>query len=726
MNAPLTEPLPPEEPLEVEDPLAHLHVVTDLSLCVTPLLRALKWEGPPRDVAESVPHFIDDLDITSFQNIFANLGYKSHRLEMKLKDLDDRLLPCLFLPKNGDAMVVEKLTDDGKRLEIFDGGLDARKTIAPGALSGLVCLFIPEEQTAGPKSKDPNWVRDVGERFRGLLYQALGVTLALNILALAIPLFVMGVYDRVVATESLSTLNFFVMGVFLAIVSDALLRRLRAQKMAFIGARFDTIVGNAIFQKILSLPPSFSEGATTGSQVARIKDFETIREFFTGPLAMVLVELPFVVIFIAVIGHLGGPVALVPLIMLALFALSGFILTPIAKKLGGKASQAGSKGQEFLIEALTTMRALKYSATEQVWIDRYREISAEAALASFRASQASGLNRALANLFMQASGLATIAFGVFRVLEGEMSIGGLVASMILVWRVLSPLQTGFVSLSRINSVRSSIEQINNLMKIPSERSSGLNSIQVKRAKGSVAFSRVSLRYSPEADPALLGVTFAVDPGEIVGIIGPNGSGKSTIIKILVGMVAPQAGSILIDNMDIRQMDPSELRQQIGYAPQISQFFYGTIAQNMRLAHPTASDEALREAARKADCLKDIEALEQGSGKWKRTGFEFRIGDSGSAQLPASLLQRLNLARAYLKNASIMLFDEPGSSLDFEGDQALIRMLKAFKGNTTCFLVTYRPSHLRLCDKIILLDHGGRIRAFGPGAEVLKLMSKKAA
>ena len=532
----------------------------------------------------------------------------------------------------------------------------------------------------------------------------------------------MAVYDKVVATGSLPTLGYFAFGVGIAIGCDLILRGIRSKIMAYIGARLDNIVGIAIFHKILFLPPAFTERATIGAQVARIKDFETIRDFFTGPMALVLFELPFVFIFIITIAALAGPVVFVSIIMMACFLILGLIISPLLRNSVGRAARASSKKQELIVETLSGMRAVKYCGAESRWMERFREYSASAALNSFYTAQLSSLMQTISHVLMISAGLGTIIFGVFRVINGDMSVGGLVASMILVWRVLAPLQTAFVSMTRLTQVKSSITQINNLMNIKGERDQHAIVNPIKQMEGFVTFARVSIRYSPDSDPALVGVSFDLEPGEVLCIVGGNGSGKSTALKLLGGMYAPQAGSIRIDNMDIRQMDTVELRHAVAYVPQTVQFFYGTIAQNLRLAHPTATMEDLYQACEKAAVLDEVLALSQGSGKWKREGFEVRIGDSSSGQMPTSLLQRLNLARGFLKNAPIMLFDEPGNGLDFKGDQAFMKTIDRMRGETTILMVTHRPSHLKLADKILWLEYGN-VRAFGPSAEVLKQMPK---
>ncbi len=715
-------PLPESEPPAHDEPaLASLKEATDLSNCLMKLLSALNWRGDKRHVAEALPHFTNQLDITSFRNIMATLHYQSRPVKLRLSGIDARLFPCLYVPDDGDAMVLLGYEPEGIR--VFDGGRNEERVVPRGMTKGTAFFFSPvdTEELQANQSK-VGWFRAVSERFRALIYQTLGITFVLNILALVTPLFVMAVYDKVVATGSLPTLAFFAFGVGVAIVCDLILRMIRSKIMAFIGARLDNIVGIAIFHKILFLPPTYTERATIGAQVARIKDFETIRDFFTGPMSLVLFELPFVFIFIITIAALAGPVVFVSIIMMACFLILGLIISPLLRNSVGRAARASSKKQELIVETLSGMRAVKYCGAEDKWMERFREYSAAASLNSFYTAQLSALMQTISHVLMISAGLGTIIFGVFRVMSGDMSVGGLVASMILVWRVLAPLQTAFVSLTRLTQVKSSISQINNLMNIRGEREQHTLVNPIKQIEGFVTFARVSIRYSPDSDPALVGVSFDLEPGEVLCIVGGNGSGKSTALKLLAGMYAPQAGSIRIDNMDIRQMDTVELRHAVAYVPQTVQFFYGTIAQNLRLAHPTATEEDLYEACEKAAVLDDVLELTQGSGKWKRDGFEVRIGDSSSGQMPTSLLQRLNLARGYLKKSPIMLFDEPGNGLDFASDQAFMRTVERMRGDTTIMMVTHRPSHLRLADKILWLEYGN-VRAFGGAEEVLKQMPK---
>ena len=689
-----------------QNALGGFSAASDLAACLLPLLKALGWKGDPRHVAESLPHFANDLDLTGLRNVLATLNFSSRPEKLSLETIDSRLLPCLFLPDDQPAMVIKSITDDGDA-EVFDSSEGASRSVDLRGLKGTA-YFFTNQSADGAAARPAAWFKSVLERFRPLYWQAFFVTLVLNIFSLSTPLFVMAVYDKVIGASSHSMLLALSIGVTIALAADAVLREVRARVLAFVGARLDNIMGNNIFQHILALPPGFTERATIGAQVARIKDFESVREFFTGPLATVFMELPFAMFYFAVIAMLGGIIAIVPMIATVLFLIGGYLVMPIVRKNVSIASRAGSRRQEFLVEALSKMRAVKLASAEATWVKRYREMSARAAYGGFKNGLFAAGISTLSNILIITSGLATICVGVLGVIGGDMTIGGLIAAMMLVWRVLSPLQTGFTMIQRVEQVRGSIRQIDGLMSIKPERDPQAIVAPLKNVKGRVVFSRVSLRYNNEADPALVGVSFEVEPGEVVAVTGRNGSGKSTVIKLLLGLYAPQAGNIKIDAADIRQIDPIELRHMISYVPQVCNLFFGSIAQNLRLANPTATDADIRWACDQSDVWDEIAALPR--------GLDTRIGEGAADHLPTSFIQKLSLARGYLKRSPIMLFDEPVNGLDFEGDRTFMQAVETFRGQSTIFMVTHRPSHLRIADRILVFD-AGYLRLAGPAEEV---------
>ncbi|MCH7831461.1 MAG: ATP-binding cassette domain-containing protein [Proteobacteria bacterium] len=698
--------------------LAGIARPNDLSASLLPLLETLGWQGDPQQVAEALPHFQESFDITALRNVLAAMGYQSDAEKTALNDIVADMVPCLFLPEGRDALVVAGL--DADNVEAFDTAQGRYVSLPREAWTGTAYVFSPLDGGAQASvGEGGDWLGAVVERFKGLAFLALGITFLLNLLALALPLFVMAVYDQAIAAGSVQAMAYLAIGAGIAVISDLVLRTLRFGIFSFVGARLDNIVGIEVFRKILQLPAAMIERAAIGAQASRIKDFETMREFLTGPAAPVLFELPFVVVFIAMVAYLGGAIAFVPIVILALVGGLGLAAMSKIGEIAAKDSEAAAKKQELTIEILGGMRAIKYCGAEATWLGRYRQLSADAALRGFYLAQFTSLLETVSYVVMVASGFATVAIGAFRVEAGDMSYGALVACMILVWRALAPLQTGLVSLTRVTQVESGVDHLNDLMRIETTHEKtakpavrGLSGKEPdKKIEGRITFTNVTMQYEADSLPALDGANFDIKSGKIIAVLGSNGAGKSTMFKLLAGLYQATSGSVRIDGRDVRDIPPAELRQAVAYVPQTPQFFYGTIAQNLRLAHPTATDDDLRWAVRQAGALEDIEALEQGSGEWKRTGFDVRLGDRGSGQVSPGLLQRLNLARGYLKRAPIMLLDEPGNGLDQKGDQALMQAISNMRGEKTVFIVTHRPSHLKMADRIIWLEYGS-VRSVG--------------
>jgi ATP-binding cassette subfamily C protein/ATP-binding cassette subfamily C protein LapB len=682
--------------------------ISDAAACLMPLLNAMGWRGTPRHLAEALPHFADTLDVDDLVRVLGNLDYPCRAVQTLLPRIDGRLFPCIFAPNGGPVMVI--FEGDGETFTVLDGSTGAIAEIDGRGMSGTAYIVSQaEKQTAWPQSKDSSWFLLVAKRFRKQLLQLLAITFVTNLLAIAMPLFIMAVYDWVIGANSLRTLAFLLIGVGLAIGCDFGLRLIRARLLAYIGGRIDMILGCAAFQQVVNLPLIMTERATVGSQLSRLKQFESVREFFTGQLAGVFLDLPFVGIFLLVIALAGGPVALIPLALLGVFLGFGAVVVPATRSAIRRVSEARIRRQGFVIEMFSHLRAIKTSAAEASWSERYRNLSASCAKANFQAAQISVLVQTVAQILMLTAGIATLAYGALRVLDGDMTVGALIACMILVWRVLVPLQIAFLSLTRFEQIKQGLQQFDQLMRLEPERNHGEAGDQHRSLTGQVVFHRVSLRYAPTSEPAILGVDLHVEPGEVVAFTGPNGGGKSTILKLVAGLYHSQAGAVLIDGMDLRQLDPGELRWAIASVPQSCELFHGTVAQNLRLANPTASDEKLALAAHDAAILDEILALPD--------GFETRLTDQLQRQLSNGFKQGLMLARAYVKDAPIYLLDEPGNHLDVEGDRALMSKLEELRGRATVFIVTHRPSHLRLADRVVLMD-SGRILLNGPPGEVL--------
>lgn len=694
----------------VSGSLGSFKALTDLAACLLPLLKELSWDGDPRHLMEAMPHFADKLDLTDLLNVMANLGYSSRSLPLNLRGMDPRLAPCLFLPDDGSAMVV--VSRDGAAINVYDGETRNYQQLDQPSTNGRAFVFnnAPDWEREQDAIGRGSYVWHVIGRFRPLILRALGTSLAINLLVLATPVFISSVYDKVIGTGSQTMLWFLLGGISIAILGDIALKAVRARMIAHFGARLDHILGRAVLQRILFLPPAYTELANISAQVARLKDFEVIREFFTGPMATVAFEIPFTVLFLFAMAAMAGPLVFVPLVGMVLFIALVFGLRPTMRRYVAEASRAGSRRQQFLVESISKLRDIRDTGAEDVWRTRYRELTAAASIKGYASASISTVSQVTSQALIVCTGLATLGWGVHRVLAGDLTVGGLVSSMTLVWWIMRPLQAGFTALTQMERVRDSANQIDRLLAVRPERADGERPRPIQQIQGRVTFSNTSMRYIAEADPAVIGINLQIEPGEIIGIVGPNGSGKSTILKLVLGLYRPQAGSVRLDGVDIRQIDPIEMRRSIAYVPQQCEVFFGTIAQNLRLASPAASDEELEWACSEAGVLEDIKALPK--------GFWTRVGDGKTQAIPSHMMQRLSLARAYLKRAPVTLFDEPANGLDFVGDQQFMKVLERMRGNSTVFLVTHRPSHLKQCDRVIVMQQG-QVRMVGPAQQVLE-------
>lgn len=693
--------------------LGEFEVKSPHAACLTPLLAALDWRGDMRHIAEALPHASDIKDGADLQSVLANLHIVSRRARLASAEIDARMMPCIYESANGGTYVLLERTQDAFRA--FDGRLGTTTKIAHDPRAGVAYFILPiEAETratprAGHEQGGLGWFGAILRRFVPALRQLYLISFATNLFTLATTLFIMSVYDSVIPSHSAASLGYLLVGMGFVVACDLTMRLLRARAIAHVATRIDVIIGRETLRQILALPTTYVERAPIGGQISRLKEFEGIREFFTGPLANVFLDLPFVLFFLSVVAVLGGTLALIPLIMVGIFGVAGVVLVPAMRRTAGEAAQARSERHTFIVEALTNARAIKQASAEPIWSARYHALSGRTALTNFRAAQFTLLFQTISHVIMVSAGIATLGFGVERILHGTLTIGALVATMALIWRILSPLQSGFMTLTRLDQILSSVGQINRLMSLPTERRDNYQGRQRRCFVGHLAFRRVSLKYQSSTQAALLGLDFEIKAGDLVTIAGANGSGKSTILKLACGLIQPQAGAITLDGLDIRQINAIELRQTLGYLPQSLDFFHGTIAQNLRLSQPTASDDELLRIARDLGLLDDIRRLPD--------GFETRFGDQSLQRLPDGFRQRLALARTFLRKSPLYLLDEPSNSLDAPGDVALINMIQKMRGGATILLVTHRPSHMRLADRVIVLDRG-LIVEDGPPSRIL--------
>lgn len=669
---------------------------SDLSVCLVPMLSALGWQGNARDMAEALPHLVPRLDVSNFCAVMANLQWMPKHFPLGLSSLDSRLMPCLFVPIGKPAIVVLERLSSG-RLRVFDSATRSEREIAADNRKGEVFVFHKAELASQGPRLDRSWFGKLAWRLRKHIALGFVLTIIGTFLSLAPPLFVKAIYERVLPSGDLVMGAYILAGAAIAITMDWHVRYLRSRVMAYLGGRTEYTLGNSVFERVVGLPASSTERASVSRQVGRIKNLEGLREFFLGPMALLAFDLPASLILLAVVAMLNVWIVVVILLAAVAYVLLALVTRKFSESALTRGSHYTALRWEFVNEMLTNLRAIRAVGAERRWIDRFRELSGKSVVSSFDNYQAQARIASVAQVLGGVTGLCAMATSAYLVIQGSLTGGALLATMMLVWRLTGPMQNVFMATTSLIQIRGQMRQIENLMKLQGERDAGTRQTIRPATRGALGFARVSFRYANDADPALLGINFTVKPGELVVLTGPNGAGKSTLLKQVVRAYTPQAGTVSFDGIDIRQLTAPDLRARISYMPQQCEIFYGTVAQNLRLANPAATQEELRWAASMAGILKDIEAM--------REGFETRISNSRSGQLPHGFRQRLSLARTMLKPAAVVLLDEPGTGLDQAGEDALMHCIEFLRGNSTVLMVSHRPGHMRMANQVVYMERG---------------------
>ena len=368
-----------------------------------------------------------------------------------------------------------------------------------------------------------------------------------------------------------------------------------------------------------------------------------------------------------------------------------------------------SKLNSFMIETFRNQRALRNLSVEDIWLDRFSAMSANFNRLNIHARNITHVMQTVSQTLMTVCGVLVLGIGAIQVMAGDMSLGALIATMALSWRVLNPMNQAFLSITQLAQSRTVVDQINNLMKVPLEREPGHLPKITRDIRGDLKISSLVLRYPGATEATLKGLELTIKEGEQVAITGPSGSGKTALFQSLTGLFQPQVGSILFDGLDVRQLDAAEWRSSIGYAPDDLDFFYGTVKQNLLLADPGATDERLFEVSDKIGLLAYLEE--------NFNGLETRLNGEVLKQIPDNMKQRIVLTRALIKSVPLYLFDNPGTHLDFEGDRKFMSMIEELKGRATVLINTQRPSHMKMADRVVVLK-SGQIAMMGTPEQVV--------
>ncbi len=650
----------------------------------------------------------------------ARAGLQGRLLQRRLEQIPAMAMPALLLLKDGRSAVLIGWEADGKArllLSESDGGeVRVEPQLLAEDYSGQVFFAQPQHKfdvnhgTLIPRTR--SWFRDTLKRSRWLYADAIAASVLINVIALAAPLFVMNVYDRVVPNQAAATLWVLAIGISGAYLFDLLLKSMRGLCLDLAGKKTDLIISATLFERIVGMTMRFRP-ARVGSFAQNIHEFQTLRDFLASLTLTSLIDLPFTLLVLLVIALLGGHLVWIPVLAFPIAVLIGWALQkPLAETME-RTMALSAERQSSLIETLAGLDAVKVNNAESERQYQWEQTIGTLSRLELRARMLSSLALNITQLIQQLAGVVMIVFGVYLIIDGNLSMGGLIACYMLNGRALGPLTQLSGLLTRYQQARVTMDSVDQMMELPQERHEDERPLTRQTLQGAIECRQLDFSYPNQQNPALKGLNLVIRPGEKVGIIGRSGSGKSSLAKLLVGLYQADAGSLLVDGVDIRQLDVSELRHNIGYVPQDIQLLSGTLRDNVVSGARYVEDELVLQAAELAGVHEFARLHPQ--------GYELQVGERGQ-QLSGGQRQNVALARALLLNPPILLLDEPTSSMDNTGEERLKQRLAALLANKTLVLVTHRASMLSLVDRLIIIDKG-LIIADGPKASVMDALKK---
>lgn len=706
MNEILAQPLPKEAWTQS---LTRRHSRSGLEACLLDISERLGRPLSPSDLQAAESGVKEAFDVPDAVRALEAAGLSTWFGEAPLSELDTAVLPAIAFLENNRALVVVDRIEDGAFV-VYDPALGHDLTErSPAELArsyaGYVLVLrrrVSEDDPTSRTDTEGHWFWSSLRANRWTFSQVILAACLTNLLGLATSIFTMVVYDRILPNEALESLVALTIGMGIALGFDFLIKSLRASFIDRAGQRADREIGLRIFEHLLNLPLSARQGST-GALSGTLREFETVREFFTSATLIVLVDLPFIFLYVYVIYLVGGPLMLVPALAIPAVLIVGLLVQPSLAALAERNLKAGQSKQSVLVETVAGLETVKSVGASRMLRARWDQAvnsHSDHGLRSRGITQFA-LN---ATAFIQQSAQVLIVFyGVFLIQAGTISMGALIASVILTGRALGPLAQLAQTMTRLNQVHSSYKSLDLLMSQPSERPFGRQWLQRDTLLGALEFDKVTFEYPDAETSALRECSFKIKAGERVAVLGKIGSGKSTIARLLLGLYMPSQGAVRIDGSDVRQIDPIQLRGALGTVLQDVWLFSGSIRENIAIGAPRPNDAEVLEAAKLAGVDEFVRHLPD--------GYDTRLLERGEG-LSGGQRQAICLARALVGNPPVLVLDEPTSAMDVRTEEALIERLKpAFEGRTVV-IITHRPSLLALVERVLVIE-GGAVVADEP-------------
>lgn len=652
-------------------------------------------EGAVRDLPELTRETFDPAAAVS---ALAHVGFESEYGELPLDRLADGHCPAICFSADGYAYIVQKV-DAPDKAEILDPLTGEIRSFALAELRDHLVPYLilaRPQHHASQKTGRNDWFWGSFAQSKWLYFQVIIAAALTNFLGLSTSLFIMVVYDRVVPNEAIESLIALTIGVLVALGFDFVIKTLRAHFVDRAGKRADIRMSRLIFDKILNMRLDGGQ-RKAGAMASIVREFDTLREFFTSATLVAVVDLPFIFFFIWVISLIAGPLALVPLIAVPLVILSGLVIQPFLARIAEGAMETNMSKQAVLVETLNGLETVQATGSGRLMRKRFEEAASAQSDLGLRNRMLSQFAINAAGSIQQLAQVATIFYGVFLIQAGTVTMGALIAAVILGGRTLAPLSQLASAMSRANGARQAFSSLSTVMSEGNDQAeAGRSRLSRPHLSGEIELKDVGFKFSGASEPVLRGLSLKIPAGQKVAILGRMGSGKSTLARLIAGLVEPSEGAIMLDGIDLRQIDRSDVRRNVGVMLQETWLFSGSVKENLQMGFYEYDDGHLLRIAQ----VSGVDDFVSGHPQ----GYDMQLRERGEG-LSGGQRQSLNLARAMLHDPSLLVLDEPTSAMDTATEKSVLERLKAWSGDRTMIMITHRNTILDLADRVIVLDKG---------------------
>jgi ATP-binding cassette subfamily C protein LapB len=639
----------------------------------------------------------------------------------KIKKISTPVLPVVLTLKNAQACVLLKISADEHSALIWSPETKTERTVKltelKQAYTGYSIFVHPRPEFTdadAPHAQDANrhWFWGPMWEVRDIYWKVGIAAILINLFALTSPIFMMNIYNRVLPNNAMETGWVLAIGAITVFIFDFIMKTLRGYFIDLAGRRVDVIAARRIYDQLMNMKLA-GRPKSSGAFANMLRDFDSVRDFTTSATLTGLIDLPFTFLFLFVIGILGGGVALVLAVLIVLVVIAGYALQIPLRNNVRKASKSAEAKHGLLVETISGLETIKAIGADGRLRARYGDQVAENALYAQSSRFISAFGGNIAALVQQVASIIIILIGMYMVKDGNMSVGALIACVMLGGRAIAPIGQVANLMSRYHAAQSAMKTIDGIMAKPVERPIDARFLHRPDLKGKIAFKNVSFTYPESQRKSLDDVSFTLEAGEKVGVIGRIGSGKSTIARMVMGLYDPQAGTMLLDDTDYRQIDPADLRRNVAYIAQDVVLFSGTIRDNITISVPHATEEEILEAAKLAGVHEFISRHPM--------GYDAPVGERGEG-LSGGQRQAVALARAMLLKPSVFVCDEPTNAMDVQAEQAFTNHIVRYSKDKTLILITHRPQLLPIVSRLILMDQG-KVIADGPRDKVLEMIAR---